>query len=53
MFDATAKAVAEGISSQLPDQKTRERSGVLTTVPQSNKKTRPDLRRDPNGSKFP
>lgn len=32
MFDATAKAAAEGISSQLPARKQRVSSGVLTTV---------------------
>lgn len=32
MFDATAKAAAEGISSQLPARKPRKSSGVLTGV---------------------
>ncbi|BAS10409.1 ICEBs1 integrase [Arthrobacter sp. Hiyo4] len=32
MFDATAKAAAEGISAMLPARKPRSRSGVLTTV---------------------
>lgn len=32
MFDATAKAAAEGISSQLPARKRRSGSGVLTGV---------------------
>ncbi len=32
MFDATAKAAAEGISSQLPARKPRKSSGVLTSV---------------------
>ena len=39
MFVATAKAAAEGISSRLPARKSREGSGVLTSVLTEQRKT--------------